>query len=101
MTTLDVSIGGGGQSIDLSSGLFGSAAAVFFRAKEAAGRGEARGKADAGGCDLVMSGAALREVMSGLEDGAGLKGSATREEYELFVSRIQDDVEYRVGALEF
>lgn len=100
MTTVDVGIGGEGRSIDLSNGLFGAATDVLFAAQEAYRDGRATGYADAGGCEVSVSGAVLREMLEGVNPARGYADESRVRDFESFRAAIRDDGSYRISGVE-
>ena len=100
VTTVDVGIGGEGISVDLSNGLFGAASNVLFAAQAAYRDGRASGYADAGGCDVWVSGTVLREMLEDLDISGGYSQQSSVEEFVAFCEAIRDDGRYHISAVE-
>lgn len=102
MTTIDVRITrlGGRGSLDLSSGLFGSATTVLHAVVEACRRGEVTGQCDETYVDLTLIGAQLVPILRSLT-GSGYPSSASRSEIDAYCDEIDPAEEIHVFAVEF
>lgn len=103
MTTIDtwISNAAGTNKIEFHNGLGGPATYVMHRTIEAVeGEGSSLSVGQAG-VDVSIGGLLLRTMMKELVTSGGYRDSATAAELELFTSKIEDDEEYYVRAVEF
>ena len=103
MTTVDVYIDGGGDTLSLHNGLFGPATTVYHAAYEASRAGKAVGGWNSsGGLEVTMAGRELRTILARIKD---LPRHHQRPEDDEMVQRfcasIQDDATYAVRGIEF
>ncbi len=103
MTTVDVYITGGGNSLSLHNGMFGPATTVYHAAYDASRNGTAVGGWNSyGKLDVTITGRELRKVLSQIEQlTPHHQGPEYDESLHRFRESIMDDGTYQIRGMEY
>ena len=103
MTTVDVYIHRTGTRdyLSLRNGLFGPATTLFHSVLQACEDGTATGSWSGSHADIVLSGAALRPMLAGLDHLDQLWHGTTEAQVIAYRDALVDDAAYEINAIEF
>jgi len=102
MTTVDVYIRRTGtrNSLSLRNGLFGPATTLFHSVLRACQDGTASGSWGGSHAGVVLSGAALRPMLAGLDHLGRLWHGTTEAQVTAYRDALADDAAYEINAIE-